>query len=301
MPAHSPLQCSHSAMSARGSNEVVLMNTGSYPGISNYLNETWKWNGTDWSTSVTSGAIDPNGPLPTRSDFAMGYDGNSKLILFGGRGSSSSTGVLNDTWSWNGTVWTKLTPSVSPFGRFKCELANFGSNVILFGGSNTLNYLNETWSWSGSTWTQLTPSTSPSARIDFAMANGTSYVLLFGGKNSNSTLNDTWKFDGVNWTLLSPATSPSVRAECALAYDTAHSNWVLFGGRNDFGVLAPETWIFNGITWTRQAPAVTPPGRVGAQMTYDVQSSKIILVGGNDTTTVYNDTWAWSGTGWVQL
>lgn len=305
MTAHSPLQCSHSAITNRGTHEVVYLDIGGYPGVSNFVNQTWTWNGTDWSTTIAqspTGIIDPKGPLPLRADFAMTYDPNStKVILFGGRGQSSTDGVLNDTWLWNGTVWTKQTPAVSPFGRWKCEMANFGSNCILFGGTNGLNFLNETWSWGGTGWSQLNLSVLPSARVDFALTNGGSYAVLFGGKNTNSTLNDTWKFDGNNWTQLNPATSPSVRSECAFAYDSNNSNWVLFGGRNDFSILPPETWIFNGTTWIKQNPAVTPSGRTGAHMSFDSQSNKIILVGGQDNMNQLNDTWTWGGSGWVQL
>jgi hypothetical protein len=36
-------------------------------------------------------------------------------IMFGGF--STSTGRLSDTWPWNGTTWTELSPALSPGGR----------------------------------------------------------------------------------------------------------------------------------------------------------------------------------------
>lgn len=310
MPAHNPLRCSHAVMVQRGvgSNEVVLLDTGSYGGVSNFLNQTWTWNGTDWTQVNPPGPVDSLGPLPLRANYAMSYDGYN-VLMFGGQGESETSGVQDDSWVWNGSTWTKLSPATVPFGRFKSELAllNSGSpKAVMFGGSNVLNYLNETWVWDGhlQTWTLASPTNSPPVRIDHMFANGPSFVVLFGGKGTNSTMNDTWKFDGTNWTQLTPTTPPSVRAEASFAYDIAHSQWVLFGGRNDNGMLPPQTWTLNsaGTAWTQASPATSPSARVGAQMCYDANTGSILLFGGNDQAgTVFNDTWSWNGTTWTQL
>jgi len=311
MPAHSPLACSHSSMTNKGQTGIVmLLNTGNYPGEANYLNMTYTWSGTDW-TQVSTSQIDPNGPLPLRLDFGMSFDGTN-IVLFGGRGQSETAGVLSDTWTWNGSVWSRVGGafSGSPFGRFKHELAySPATGTIMFGGSNILNFLNDTWNWNGSVWTQLSPTTSPSVRINHMIAGGISgggqlnYVLMFGGSNSNSFLNDTWKIDATNqWTQLSPTTSPSVRAECAMTYDTVNKSFVLFGGRDNFGLRPPETWIFDGTNWTKKSPTNSPSGRVGAQLSMDPNGSgKVILMGGNDLTNPLSDTWQWDGNNWTQL
>lgn len=306
MPANSPVHCSRSAMSQRGASEVVLIDTGSYPGFSNYLNQTWTWNGTTWAR-VGSGVIDASGPLPVRSDFGLSYDGYN-VMLFGGKGQSSTTGVLNDTWTFNGTAWTKEAPATVPFGRFKSELAYLNvagaGKAVMFGGSNMLNFLNETWVWNGSakTWTLATSTLNPSARVDFAFAGGPTFCVLHGGKSSNSPLNDTWKFDGTQWTQLTPTTPPPVRGEASMVYDTANTQWVLFGGRNDFNCLG-DTWTLNstGTAWTQKAPATSPSYRAGAQMTYDAQAGAVILFGGSDGINTLNDTWKWTGSNWVSL
>jgi hypothetical protein len=308
MPATSPLRCSHSVMSQRGANPVVLMDTANYPGFSNFLNQTWTWNGTTWARSG-SGVVDASGPLPLRADFAMGYDGYN-IMLFGGKGESSTSGVQSDTWTYNGSAWTHEAPATVPFGRFKSELALItaaGANkAVMFGGSNVLNFLNETWVWNGSakTWTLVSPATSPQARVDHMFAGGPTFCVLFGGKNSNSLLGDTWKFDGSTWTQLTPTTPPSYRAEAAFCYDTANTQWVMFGGRDEFQLLQAETWTLNsaGTAWTKKAPAASPSARVGAQMCYDSQAGKVILFGGNDQAgNTFDDTWSWDGTVWVQL
>jgi hypothetical protein len=311
MPAHIPFPCSHSTLTSPtgfGGNKVFLMNTGSWPGFSNYLNQTWTWNGTDW-TRVNSGTIDAAGPLPLRTDAAISYDGYN-VMLFGGRGESETSGVLQDTWTFNGTTWTKEAPATVPFGRFKAELSLItaaGANkAVMFGGHNILNLLNETWVWNGSakTWTLATPTTPPPARIDHMLANGSTFCVLFGGKGINSLFGDTWKFDGAQWTQLTPTTPPPARAEAAFAFDTTRTQYVMFGGRNDNNILGAETWLLNstGTAWTKAAPATSPSARVGAQMTFDTQSGNIIMFGGNDVAgNSFSDTWSWNGTTWTQL
>jgi hypothetical protein len=136
-------------------------------------------------------------------------------------------------------------------------------------------------------------------------AGGPSFCVLFGGKNTNSLLGDTWKYDGSDWTQLTPTTPPSCRSGACMAYDVANSNWVMFGGHNDFEMLPAETWTLDsaGTAWTKQAPAASPLPRVGATMCYDSQAAAVIMFGGKDPFQdfAYNDTWKWTGTNWVQL
>lgn len=304
MTTHTPLRCANSTMFQRGSNEVVLFDTGNYPSFNSYLNQTWTWNGTDWTNASGVSFLDPNGPLPGRNGHVMTYDGTN-VMLFGGQSGSSAGGVLNDTWTWNGTAWTKQAPATSPFGRYDAQAAHVTAGTVMFGGFGGAGngvYLNETWLWNGSTWSQVSfaNGASPSARIQHVMAsNGTTNIYMFGGVNSaGQFLNDTWSFIGGVWTLLSPATSPSARGNACFAYDSVNSIYVLFGGVNEYNYL-PETWTFNGTTWTQVSVAngAGPAGRSGAQMCFDTQSGKTILFGGVDGSTNYpsNSTWAFNG------
>lgn len=300
MTTHTPLRCANSVMTQRGSSEVVLFNTGNYPVVSNFLNQTWTWNGTDWTNTGTGSVIDPNGP-PGRTATIMSYDGTN-VMLFGGQG-NPSVGMLNDTWTWNGTVWTKKTPATSPFARYQASSDYLsGTGTVMFGGfGGTGGVLTETWVWNGTNWTLQNPTTVPPGRVNHVMASGPSYVLMFGGAGTNSYFNDTWKYDGSNWTKLTPAISPSVRTDACMAYDTAHSRWVLFGGSNGSNYLN-ETWTFDGTTWTQVFPTSSPAGRIGSQMCYDSQSSSVLLFGGISAAIgdASDHTWKWNGTNWSQ-
>lgn len=309
MTTHVPYRCAFSGMSGPDADGyVVLMNTGNYPSFSNYLNETWTFNGTDWhNTSAT--LMDANGPLPGRSQQVFAYDGYN-VMLYGGQGGFTGQ-IYQDTWTWNGSAWTKQNPATSPFGRFWSK-ASFlaGVGTVMFGGFGGAGngvYLNETWIWDGYglNWTKEAPATSPSARIGHTLAAGPSYVLMFGGVVSNGQfLNDTWKFDGTTWTQLSPINSPSARANACMSYDSVHGKWVLFGGVNQYNYL-PETWTFDGTNWTQVSVAngAGPSGKNGAQMCFDTQSNTTILFGGISATDNYpaNSTWSFNGTVWTKL
>ena len=308
MTVHTPFRCSNSVMSQfpTGSIKVVLVDNGNYPAFSNYLNTTWVFNGTDWS-QVSTTLIDPGASLPGRADACMAYDGTN-VVMYGGRASSSLTGVLQDTWVFNGTTWVQRTPATVPYGRYKAELAYLaGTGAVMFGGRTVNDMLLETWIWNGTTWSQvvLANGASPPARVDHCMDGGGGQVILFGGAGTNQQFNDTWSFNGTTWTKLAPATSPSIRSMASMAYSIAGGVWVMFGGQNAKNYLA-ETWVFNGTTWTQVSIGAGPSGRINAQMAYDSVTGKIILFGGVSATLgadSANETWSFNAltNTWAQL
>ena len=302
MTTHTPSRCAFSSMSfaPTGGAHIVLLDSGSYPFYSNYLNQTWTFSGTDWSNTNATG------PTPTRIDAVMAYDGIN-VMLYGGREASSQIGALGDTWTWDGTVWTKQSPVTSPFPRFKAEAAYISgaSGTFMFGGQSIGTYatlLNETWEWNGTTWSQVVVANGagPSARIGHAMAASASTAVMFGGKGDNAQFNDTWSFNGTTWSQLAPTASPSVRSDAVMSYDSTNSLWVLFGGSNEYNYLS-ETWTFNGTTWTQRSIGAGPTGRVGAVMGFDTTTHKTIMFGGVSATNGYpsNHTWSFDGSTFI--
>lgn len=307
MPTNNPLRTSNSIMAHApdfAGDKVVLLDNASYGGFSNHLNETWTWDGTDWTRAIS--AIS-SGPLPLRADYAMAYDGYN-VLMYGGR---SDAEMLSDTWTCDGAAWTKEAPVTVPFGRYKHQMAFLATTVaptlVMFGGNNMNELLNQTWVWDGNlkTWTLAAPAASPPARKDFAFSGGPTECVLFGGKNTARLLGDTWTWDGTNWAQNTPTTPPAYRAEACMAYDTANGEWVMFGGRGEFDVFPAETWTLNAgrTAWTKKAPATSPPPRVGATMCYDSQLAAVIMTGGTNgfSDYAYQDTWSWDGTTWTQL
>ena len=234
-----------------------------------------------------------------------------QTIRYGGSGSDPNAG--DETWAWDGSDWTQLSPVHSPDsgGAYEPTMA-FDSgheNIVLFHTDNS-NTVSDTWLWDGTDWTLTTPSNSPGERTNVAMAYDSihSQMILFGGYSLSSSgqyLNETWAWDGTNWTQLEPTTAPSPRWDANMVFDQAHGEIVLFGGGgqlNNNYVDFAETWTWNGTTWTLHSPTTSPPARESASFAYDSTRSQAILFGGSDLLgNQFNDTWAWDGTDWTQL
>jgi Galactose oxidase, central domain len=116
------------------------------------------------------------------------------VVLFGGDNSN----ILGDTWTWDGTTWTKQHAAAGPTPRFGAAMAYDAATgtVVLFGGCCTLtSQFGDTWTWDGTTWTKQHPAASPTARDSAAMAYdaATGTVALFGGEpHSGHPFGDTW-------------------------------------------------------------------------------------------------------------
>ena len=282
--------------SARG--RVVLF--GGRDSSNNRLSDTWEWDGTSWTDVTPSGAT---ASPPARERHALAYDSDrGRVVLFGGQDSLSNR--LSDTWEWDGTGWTDVTPpgvGASPPARFGHALAydSARGRVVLFGGDRFTNRLSDTWEWDGTAWTDVTPTgASPPARRGHALAydSDRGRVVLFGGRDGSFTfLSDTWEWDGTAWTDVTPAganASPPARAFHALAYDTARGRVVLFGGCCDssFNRLS-DTWAWNGTAWTDVTPAgASPPARTRHALAYDSARGRVVLFGGSGSTAL-SETW----------
>ena len=241
---------------------------------------------------------------PMRTSFAMAYDsGQSKVVLFGGAGSTVMDLNLGDTWVWDGSTWAQESPITSPPAENSHAMAydSLHGQVVLFGRQGT-------WLWDGSSWTQPSPKTSPGPRFGCAMAYDSKrmQVVLFGGQDAitNQYLGDTWLWDGFNRTQISPANSPRPRAQHTLAYDSVNQQAVLFGGSGTLfqgHVAFSDTWTWDGSNWTEQFPTNSPPLRYAHAMVYDSAQSWSVMFGGFDEElNSYGDTWVWDGSNWTQ-
>lgn len=288
-PATSPVAVDSATMSYFPVSDTLILFGGFDSGT---VNTTWSWDGTNWTQ--LSPATNP----PQRFLATMSLDPNlTELILFGGFFAPPGP-RLNDTWSWNGTNWTLLSPSTPPPARGGAVMALHPTtnNIILFGGDGNSGLLNDTWSWDGTNWTQLTPVNSPSARsmavMDLDPTSGN--LILFGGDNGG-LLNDTWSWDGTDWTQLTPGTSPSGRRGAGMAQKPNTSELILFGGVAGGGP-DNQTWSWDNtaVTWTLLTPIGSVPiPRHGPMMAFYASKGQLLLFGGHSFIFgELNDTWA---------
>jgi hypothetical protein len=236
----------------------------------------------------------------------MVYDPvHHQTVLFGG---ADTTGTaLAETWVYNGSSWTNVTPvatAPNPSARLWAGMAFDAATgtAILFGGCAQIactRYLGDTWSWNGSTWTNMLPLGTPSPRRAPAMAYSPTQtnggVLLFGGYNG-AALGDMYIWDGTSWNT-PEADAPTAREWASMSYDAASQEVVMFGG-DDGTTPVNETWLWDGNFWTLENPAASPAARSNQGQVWDPVRQLTVMFGGDGR----NDTWLWntsSGT-WTQ-
>jgi uncharacterized protein (TIGR03382 family) len=286
--------------------------SGGYGGTANRSeSSTWVFENNRWRPVVTATAP------PRRQDCALARFG-SELILFGGAVPpfpSGSTVYLSDTWRFDGTNWTALSPAASPPARSRHVMGaltiNSAERLFLFGGVGASGAtFTDTWEWTGTTWVQLTPTVTPAPGGGSALSHG--YVmasepfqskLVMFGHTSDDQL---WEFDGQAWVGRRPATRPAARNMPAVA--VLGSRVVVFGGNIGGGpggvTLRDETWEWDGAAWTQRTPSTRPWARDSASAV-TLQGKVVLHAGryttGTSSTSSLSDTWEWDGTTWTEL
>lgn len=198
------------------------------------MDDTWEWNGQNWARVETAG--------PSARSTAMVFDAaRERIVLFGG---SSGLGgdppqFFNDTWEFDGAVWSERAPAVSPPARNGHRLAfeTATGRAVMFGGlvllettyGVTTRATDETWTYDGATW-QRVMGAGPPARTMPAMCDGSPVVLTSGFDHGrNEYFNDVWLWNGAAWWRM-PGFGPIALSAPAMAADTARGRAVLFGG-----------------------------------------------------------------------
>jgi GH35 family endo-1,4-beta-xylanase len=272
------------------------------------------------TSSWTNGAT--TGPA-AESGAAMAWDsvrGVDVLLTTGGQ-----------TWTWNGSSWTQLSPAHSPGARSNAAMAFDAGHAqaVLFGGKAGSTILQDTWTWNGTDWSLRTPSNTPPARGGASMAydGKAQRVLLFGGFDGLAVFyDDTWEWNGTNgnWDEQivnvngAGAAAPAPRTLAQMSDNGANGTVVLFGGTSPQGPLG-DTWVwadtdvtFGNTTvtteghWTPVSPTQAPPARSGGTLAFaagtgDARFGGPILFGGLGATGRLQDAWSFDGSGWAQV
>lgn len=185
-------------------------------------------------------------------------------VSFGGWGSGDIE--LGDTWTLDGTRWTRRSPDHAPAARADGSAAFVPTHV-----SNTTT-------------------------IAFDK------VVIFGGvpadPASQAALCDLWAWNGSDWEAV--ATDPASPGPClvgaAMGWDADARRLVLSGGLKDAFGIEPntDTWHFTfsgpaAGTWSRASGTVCAP-LYFARGAYDATNAKFVFFGGRDRSSVYDDT-----------
>ncbi|MFO0840023.1 MAG: hypothetical protein U1D55_16065 [Phycisphaerae bacterium] len=267
---------------------VILF--GGYAGGASSQNDTWTWNGINWTLLTT-----PVSPEPYFYH-SLAYDSvHHTTVLYG-----AYPPPRQNTWELSGTTWSHSS-SLGPSSRVGAAMAFDAerNEIVLFGGGSAAfpnPPLGDTWTWNGVTWSQKSV-TAPPARVSPGMVfdSARGKIVLFGGATNDSgttCYGDTWEWDGQQWTPIATS-GPAPRLEPAMTYDSVVNRIVLFGGRvnNTTGYLG-DTWELTGAAWTLVANT-GPAGRGYHAMAFDASRGASVLFGGFNGTRL-GDTWVWS-------
>lgn len=291
IPAASPSQRRHHAMAWDSSRRRIVLFGGVIGESASrvYLSDTWEWDGKTWVERH------PLTAPPPRGWHAMAYDdARQRLVLYGGWGRTpSSDRVLGDTWEWDGTAWSELSPATSPPELASHSLAydSVRQRTVLVGGFGTGEEQAATWEWDGITWTQRMPALSPPKRWNAALTfdPGRGRIVLFGGiyamHGSSGSRGDTWEWDGTSWTELNPAVSPP-RGDSNMAFDAAKRRSVLVAGS--------QTLEWDGAVWTRRPGDLVARLDGEVSVAWDSARQQVVTFTAMPPPA---ETWVW-GSGW---
>ena len=247
---HPPSRSAHGMVYDSTRDRIVLFGgrraKTTFDGDITLLNDTWIWNGTDWSQISTPHAPDP------RQLMAMMYDPTrDRIVLYGGTkrtadGKAGSFEATYDTWEFDGTDWTRVAdtePKVK-FPNLAYDVAR--NQTILVGVDDAVKTLMYSYDTAAHTWNKLTPEKLPDCANDAVMVYRarTQEVVLLGGvcTVADDIVDKTWEWNGTNW---SEATlnNPLRATGQAIAYDALRDTIVTFGGNNAFSTT-PRAFTF---------------------------------------------------------
>lgn len=262
--------------------------------------ETWEWNGAAWIPMLFA-----SGPAG-RSLHSFAFHGGAGVaVLFSGSTNGTFSGLLSDTWTWDGQSWASIPSPTQPPGRLYGAMAyapNLGG-VMLYGGASSSaagGQLNDLWVYDGNTWLEVTGQLHPPARSGHAMtfdaARGC--LVVYGGHvghwlQSSQVTDELWEFDGLSWTLRATPIHPGARHGHSMTYDPRRRFSVLYGGQNQSNDPTHNTWLWDGVRWLSYPYSGAHPGTTfRAAMTHDSDREITILLSSNISTT---GTHGWTG------
>jgi hypothetical protein len=113
------------------------------------LNDTWQWDGAQWTSSTPAGESPP-----PRSYASLAYDSSAgTLVLYGGLDGSSNE--LGDTWLWANGAWSP-GPASSTSAGTRRSAALIGDDalgdLVLFGGIQSAAESDLTSAWFNGAW-----------------------------------------------------------------------------------------------------------------------------------------------------
>ena len=246
---------------------------------------------------VAADAGPPPTEPPARRVPAAVYDSaRRQLVVVGGVGASS--GLLSDTWTFDGRRWSRHDAGPQPPARIGASLVYDprAGRVLLVGGLRftVVSLSDDIWAWNGTTWSRLeTVGAAPQPILPGVAAwDSTLKSTVFVGicRNAGAAPDvQTWAFDGQRWLSLRPAHEPPLRHGALLSDAPRVGSLVLVEPDGEGGDRG-QTWTFDGIDWR----SASGPARVAddESVVVDPLSGLLVLTGPS------GDSATWDGFRW---
>lgn len=298
-----PARSAHAAAYDPGRDRLVIF--GGETGSRVPYDDLWELDGSAWSR------ITLDATPPARRYGALAYDESlGRLVLFGGSQGTSAWVYLSDTWEYDGSAWTEMTPAVSPDPRHGHQMGwdPVADRLVLFGGMGNSGGMDDTWVYQNGEWIWLDTPTSPPPRGQFLMTHDAvrdSLVVQSGHAGNYACYSDAWTLVGDSWEQFA-SPGPKARVSAGMTFDAGRGVSVMFGGETYFNSeeYFGDTWKLSGSVWRLVSPSASPSARTYSPLVYDTRRENVVLFGGcsgvscNDA---YGDTWIFDGTTWIEL
>ncbi len=175
LPTTTPTPRVHARMAFDLPRARMVMFGGGSGGSVN--NETWAWDGTDWTQLFP--AVSPS----ARQQVSLCYNQDTgELLLFGGS-TGAASGLLGDTWAFDGTDWRQLVTATTPGAGIRNAKLTYDpvrQRSVMFGGVTAAGFGNTVWEFDGTDWAANPAAPGPSTRagmgVEFVPALGTTVV-----------------------------------------------------------------------------------------------------------------------------
>jgi hypothetical protein len=185
------------------------------------------------------------------------------VLLFGGVPANGG-GSFQETWTWNGTAWTRRFTSSPPQTGF--QMQNPATVAMAFHPASNavvLSYEGSTLLWSGTDWLQH-PSSLPGGsngvpgNVAMALDPISNQLVLYVGTRWNGgqiqPVSQTFTWDGNTWTQRATPMIPWPVERPTMALDPVAGRLVL--GTNGDTSCAFHEWT--GTNWQQRLPAGAP-------------------------------------------
>ena len=222
-------------------------------GVLNLLDDTWTWDGANWTQRAPAKSPPPTIFLP------LAYDGATQTVI-GVRDDDPVT--TTSTWQWGGTTWGTIATTGHPAWPKQgagIAYSTVPSSIVMFGTVYGLGVTTDakTWTFTPNAWVgYVATAGSPHSRFFPAMSQDAGGgIVMFGGAGGGGTVyGDTWSWSHNHWQKLTPRTAPRTRSGAVMAYDSDCGRALLYGGEAGSQVTVAyfkDSWVWDGQTWTR--------------------------------------------------